>query len=74
MLADDIHISLYLAYGWISGDGSRVDPESYKDNALGIAREVCGCLLECGFEPLWDGSFSSKIGVSLNWQRRTMLK
>ena len=73
MLVDDIHISLYLAYGWISGDGSRVDPESYKDNALGIAREVCGVLLECGFEPIWDGSFSTKIRVSLTWQRRTML-
>jgi hypothetical protein len=74
MLADDSHISVYLAYGWFSDDGSSVDPESYKANAPGIAREVCDCLRERGFEPNWDGSFSNKIGVSLNWQRRTMLK
>jgi hypothetical protein len=74
LLAEDIHISVYLAYGWFSADGSSIDPEAYKANALGIAREVCDCLREHGFEPNWDGSFSKKIGVSLNWQRRTMLK
>ncbi len=74
MLADDIHISVYLAYGWFSGDGSSVDPETYKTNALGIAREVCDHLQEHGLEPKWDGDFSKKIGVSLNWQRRIILK
>ena len=73
MLADDTQISVYLAYGWFSADGSSVDPEAYKANALGIAREVCDCLREHGFEPNWDGSFSKKIGLSLNWQRRTSL-
>ncbi len=73
MLAEDIHISVYLAYGWFSHDGSSVDPEVYEANALEIARELCDCPREHGFEPNWDGSFSKKIGVSLSWQRRTML-
>ena len=74
MLAEDTNISVYLAYGWYSEDGSSVSPELYERNALGIAREVCECLQENGFEPNWDGSFSKKIGISLNWQRRTMLE
>jgi len=74
MLAEDINISVYLAYGWFAADGSNVDAEAYKVNALGIAREICDCLHEHGFPPEWDGSFSKKIGVSLNWQRRTKLK
>jgi hypothetical protein len=74
MLTEDTHVSVYLGYGWFSPDDSSVAPEVYKRNALGIAREVCDCLREHGFEPDWDGSFSKKIGVSLNWQRRTMLE
>ncbi len=73
-LADGTHISVYLAYGWLSPDDSSVAPEVYERNALAIAREVCDCLREHGFEPDWDGSFSKKIGVSLNWQRRAMLQ
>ena len=34
-----------------------------------IAQDVCDCAHEQGFEPNWDGDFSRKIGVSLNWQR-----
>jgi hypothetical protein len=49
-------------------------PEAYKKNALAIAREVCECLRDEGFEVNWDGDFARKIGVSLNWQRRTMLE
>jgi len=74
MLADDTDISVYLGYGWLSQDESSVTPEVYERNALGIAHEVCDCLREHGFEPNWDGSFSRKIGVSLNWRRRTMLQ
>lgn len=74
MLADDIHTSVYLAYGCFSPVDSSVAPEVYERNALGIAREVCDCLREHGFEPDWDGSFSKKIGISLNWQRRTRLE
>jgi hypothetical protein len=73
MLAEDTQISVYLAYGWFSPDGSNVEPDVYEKNALGIAREVCESLREHGFHPDWDGSFSKKIGVSINWQRRTML-
>jgi hypothetical protein len=74
MLAQDTHVSVYLAYGWFSPDDSSVASEGYERNALSIAREVCDCLRGHSFEPDWDGSFSKKIGVSLNWQRRTMLE
>jgi hypothetical protein len=74
MLAEDTDVSVYLGYGWLSQDESSVAPDVYERNALDIAREVCDCLRDHGFEPNWDGSFSKKIGVSLNWQRRTMLQ
>jgi hypothetical protein len=32
------------------------------------------CLRDEGFEVNWDGDFARKIGVSLNWQRHTMLE
>jgi hypothetical protein len=74
MLAESTQLSVYLAYGWFVPDGdSEIAPEVYESNALGIGREVCDCLRANGFEPDWDGDFSRKIGVSLNWQRRTML-
>ena len=56
MLAEDTQVSVYLAYGWFSPDDSTVAPEVYESKALGIAREVCDCLREHGFEPDWDGS------------------
>ncbi|MCP3894700.1 MAG: hypothetical protein GY706_08755 [Bacteroides sp.] len=73
MLAESTQLSIYLAYGWFPQDDSDVAPDVYESNALGVAREVCNCLLEHGFETDWEGDFSRKIGVSLNWQRRTML-
>ena len=72
-LAETTQISVYLAYGWFSPDNSEVDPETYEKNALAIAREVCDCLRDEEFEADWDGDFARKIGVSLNWQRRSML-
>jgi hypothetical protein len=74
MLADATELSVFLAYGWFSPDGSAVGPEVYEQNALGIAHEVCECLRDEGFEPNWDGDFARKIGISLNWQRRAMLE
>ena len=74
MLAEDTHISVYLGYGWFSPDDANVADEAYEANALRIARDVCDCLREHGFEPDWDGSFSKKIGISLDWQRRKMLE
>ena len=74
MLSDGAEISVYLGYGWYSPDGKEVAPEIYEQHALGIAREVCECLRAEGFEPDWDGAFSRKIGVRLNWQRRTPLE
>jgi hypothetical protein len=73
MLAAGTRPSVYIGYGWFSTGNSKVAPEVYEKNALGIAREVCECLLNEGFEADWNGSFSRKIGVSLNWQRRAML-
>jgi hypothetical protein len=73
-LADSTGLSVYLGYGWVSLDNSNVDGETYEKNALGIAREVCECLRGEGLKVDWDGDFSRKIGVSLNWQRRKMLE
>ena len=72
-LAESTELTVYLAYGWYSPDGSSVAPEVYDSNALGIAREVCDCLREAGFEPSWDGDINRKIRVPLSWLRRTML-
>jgi len=74
MLAESSRLSVYLAYGWFSPNALDVAPDVYEQHALGIAREVCECLHREGFEADWDGDLSRKIGVSLNWQRRTMLE
>ncbi|HET6326670.1 MAG TPA: hypothetical protein VFG04_18480 [Planctomycetaceae bacterium] len=73
-LADATELSVFLAYGWFSRDEFESAPDVYERNALGIAREVCECLRNEGFEPDWDGDFARKIGVALNWQRRTVLE
>jgi hypothetical protein len=65
---------LVALVGWVSPDGSGVAPEVYEKNALAIADEVCKCLRDEGFEVDWDGNFARKIGLSLNWQRRTLLE
>ena len=74
MLAEGTLMSVCLAYGWFSRDDPEVAPDVYETNALGIAREVCGCLRDEGFEANWDGNFARKICVPINWKRRTMLK
>lgn len=74
MLSDSSQLSVYLAYGWIPPKGEKPDEETYRGKALGIAKEICGRLQEHGFEADWDGDFAQKIGLSLNWQRRTPLK
>jgi hypothetical protein len=73
MLSDGTELSVYLGYGWLSPDNKEVPPKAYEKNALGIAHEVCNCLRDEGFETDWDGTLARKIGLSLNWQRRTML-
>jgi hypothetical protein len=73
-LADSTGLSVYLGFGWISSDNSNVAAEIYEKNALGIAREVCECLRNESFEVDWNGDFSRKVGVSINWQRRNMLE
>jgi hypothetical protein len=73
MLTESTTLSVCLAYGCFSPDNSGVTLDVYEKNALGIGREVCDCLREYGFEPEWNGEFSRKIVVSLNWQRRIML-
>ena len=60
--------------GWASLDGSAVSPNEYESHALDIAHQICECLRDEGFEPGWDGSFSRKIEVTLNWQRRSLLE
>lgn len=73
-LAENTQTSVYFAYGWFARDDSNVAPDVYESNALGIAREICGALRAEGFEPDWNGSLAKKIGISLNWQRRTRLE
>src|SRR5262249_35035551 len=53
-LADSPQLLVYLAYGWFSPDDSKVAPHVYEKSALSIAREVCECLQDEGFEPDWD--------------------
>lgn len=72
-LAEDSRVSVWFAYGWFSPDGVEVPPKEYEVKALGIAQEVCECLRAEGLEVDWDGDFDCKIGVALNWQRRTPL-
>lgn len=72
MLAESTRLTVYLGYGWMSPDRSDVSPQVYEKNALDIAHEVCDCLRQHGFEPNWNGNLSMKIGVSLDWRRRTM--
>ncbi len=74
MLADGPEISVYLAYGWVSPDGTEVGRDEYKRAALRIARLVSDCLREEGLEVDWDGDFHKKIGVNLMWQRRRPLE
>lgn len=73
-LAEDSNISVYLGYGWLSKDDGELADEVYQKNALAIGHEVCECLRDEGFAVNWDGNLSHKIGLSLNWQRREMLK
>lgn len=74
MLAEGTQLSVYLAYGWFSPDDSEVAPDDYETASLGVAREVCQCLRDEGFEADWDGDFARKIGLSLDWRRRSMLE
>lgn len=73
-LADGTEIKVYLSYGWFSPDGKDVEHDVYMKHALGIAHEVCKCLRDEGFEVDWNGDFSRTIGLSMNWQRRTVLE
>ncbi|MAS93996.1 MAG: hypothetical protein CMO55_12445 [Verrucomicrobiales bacterium] len=74
-LADSTEISVYMSYGWfLPEDSDDVSDDEYEKHALGIAKEVCDCLKEHGFTVDWDGSMSRKIGINLNWRRRTMLQ
>jgi hypothetical protein len=73
-LAESTELSVYLGYGWLQPDDSPdVAKDVYQEQSLGIAHEICRCLREHGFKPNWEGDFSRKIGVSLDWKRRTML-
>ncbi len=73
MLSKDTTLNVYLGYGWYAPDNSIVAQQDYELKALSVASEVCDCLRAHGLEPEWNGGFAKKIGVSINWQRRTML-
>jgi len=71
-LATDRQLKVYLGYGWFVR--KEVPPDVYRKNAIGIAREVCRCLADEGFEPDWNGELSEKIRFSINWRRRGLLE
>lgn len=71
MLAKSTTVSLYLAYGWIPPEGSDVADEEYAAQAVAIGQEIRTCLEQHDFEVEWNGELSRKIGLTLNWQRRT---
>lgn len=73
MLAECTELTIYLGYGWFPAEDSEVPDDVYQAKALSIAREVCKCLAEEGFEVDWNGRLDRKIGFSLNWQRRELL-
>jgi hypothetical protein len=52
---------IYLYYGSVD-DGER--------HALGIAREIQEILHRHGLATEWDGTFSKRIGVTIDWKRR----
>lgn len=72
-LANDTQLTVYLAYGWCPPEGTDPNSELYEAKALAVAQEVVECLQQEGFTVDWDGDFSYKIGLSLNWQRRKLL-
>ncbi len=74
MLSESSQISVYLAYGWFVPQGTTVSDDGYRAQALQIAAEVCDCIRQRGLDVHWNGEFSQKIRVSLNWQRRTPLQ
>ena len=73
-LIESSRLWVYLAYGWFSPNDTETSQELYMMHAHEIACDVCACLRAEGFEVNWDGDFSKKIGVLLNWQRRTLLQ
>jgi hypothetical protein len=73
-LASSTNLSVYLGYGWLNPDDEKTDEDIYRQHALAIAHEVCNALRAEGFEVDWNGDFARKIGVTLNWQRRTLLE
>ena len=52
---------IYLYYGAV---------EDGEERALGIAREIQETLRCHGFATDWDGTFSKRIGVRMDWKRR----
>ncbi len=73
MLAKDPSLSFFICYGWFPQDRPQSTPEDLKNNTLEIGRNVCECLQSEGFQVDWNGDVQHKIGLSIKWQRRTML-
>lgn len=73
MLAESTQVSLYLAYGWFAPEGADVAQDDYAQHALGIAHEIKDTLTAHGLDTRWNGEMSQKLGVSLDWRRRSLL-
>ncbi|QDT70080.1 hypothetical protein MalM25_30250 [Planctomycetes bacterium MalM25] len=73
MLSDGPIIDVYLGYGSIGG-GDEIDEDEYRRRALAIGHEVVEELSNGGLKVEWNGDFSKKIGLSIDWKRRTPLQ
>ncbi|MCA9642538.1 MAG: hypothetical protein H6718_19810 [Polyangiaceae bacterium] len=71
-LLENSQLLVYLSYGWFP-DKDDVSETEYAKQALAIGEEVCDALESAGFRVDWTGDLSKKIGLHINWQRRTQL-
>ncbi len=59
---------LYLSYGACN---EKISDEEYERLSLQTARLVCDVLKKHALRVDWNGEYSKRIAVQLNWQRRT---
>lgn len=71
-LSEGSEIQVYLAYGY-EGDGEDIGKQEYKRRALAVGHELVDHLRKAGLTVEWDGDFSKKIRVEVNWKRREPL-
>ncbi len=74
LLAKNSQIELHVGFGWFPPDQTDSSKQRYEQEALSIAREVCETLRAENFVVNWNETLDHKIALSLNWQRRDLLR